>query len=75
MDTAPSHIFEPGQARGFPVTEADAQELAWLREWRNRLLSAMRLWRRGQTWKECCRGWTLVRETLNEKPPTEGSEG
>jgi hypothetical protein len=57
------------------MTEADAQELAWFRDWRKRLLSAMRLWWIGPSYAERCKGWSAVSRICKEKPPTEGSEG
>lgn len=49
------------------MTEAD--ELQWLREWRKRLLSAMRLWFGATTYRDGCDRLTSLRNVLNEKPP------
>ena len=54
------------------MTEADAQELAWHRDWRKRLLSAMRLWWKPGSYQAACEAWTRITGILKEKPPTEG---
>jgi hypothetical protein len=47
----------------------EAEELSWLRDWRNRLLSAMRLWWKPATYKKACEHWTDVKSILAETPP------
>lgn len=45
-------------------------ELEWLREWRERILSAMRIWVRADGgYEQSCKNWTQVLNVLKEKPP------
>lgn len=46
----------------------EAEELQWLREWRTRLVSAMRMWWRAPTYAKSCSGWDQVKAVLAEDP-------
>lgn len=46
----------------------EAEELAWLRNWRERVLSAMRLWWKPKDYKDACQKWSQVERILSEKP-------
>jgi hypothetical protein len=48
----------------------EAEELAWLRDWRTRLISGMRLWSNPPDYRAACRAWTQVAAVLNEQPPS-----
>lgn len=48
---------------------ADQSELEWLRDWRTRLLSAMRLWFNATGYRDGCDRLKDLRAVLNEKPP------
>lgn len=50
----------------------EAEQLQWFIDWRNRLLSAMRLWWKPSDYKAGCRAWTTITEILKEQPPTKG---
>lgn len=47
----------------------DSEELDWLRSWRSRIISAMRLWFGKGTYKQSCERWSAVVSILNEKGP------
>lgn len=49
----------------------DAEELVWLRDWRNRMISAMRLWWKPKDFADACRKWTQVKTILAEQPPSD----
>lgn len=53
-----------------PISQmiAEADLLAWHIEWRKRLLSAMRLWFKAETFKQGCDRLTDLRAVLNEQP-------
>lgn len=53
----------------------EAEELAWYRNWRRRVRSAYRLWLNATSFKNGCETLQGIKDVLNEKPPTEGSEG
>jgi hypothetical protein len=46
----------------------ETEELAWLRNWRTRILSAMRLWFGPGTYKQACERWSAVVSILKETP-------
>jgi len=46
----------------------EAEELHWLRDWRNRLLAAMRLWWKPSNYPQACARWTDVKSILAETP-------
>lgn len=47
----------------------DAEELAWLRDWRARVVSSMRLWWKAPSYSQSYKGWTEVKSILAEQPP------
>ena len=44
-----------------------AEELQWLRSWRERCLSAQRLWFNAESYRQGCERLTDLRAVLNEK--------
>ena len=57
------------------MTEADAQELAWHRDWRRNVRSAFRLWLNATGYKSGCDTLQHIKDVLNEKPPSHSQEG
>ena len=52
-----------------------AEELEWHRDWRKRLLSALRLWWKPASYADACASWTRVSQILAERPPTDADTG
>lgn len=53
----------------------ETEELEWLRGWRTRIISAHRLWWKPSSYADACKKWTVVKNTLAEKPPGHNTDG
>lgn len=51
------------------MTDADQIELDWLRAWRRKMRSAMRLWLNATGYRDGCNRLTDLKAVFNEPPP------
>lgn len=50
---------------------SEAEELAWLRDWRSRVVSAHRIWWKPRSYEAACEAWGRIVSILKEKAPGE----